>query len=220
VRNLRGWIGGLGGAAALTVGVVAAALIAAGSTVFHGGDSHISVPAAPKKLAIGSVEQIGAAASAASGSLTTSGSLGGRAVGRRQARAPRLPGVTGPVGEHRRGAPAPVRRPPGPSGGGSVTSTSPAPAPPVSRSPGPGGGGGGGPSPQPAPSLGGTVKNTTQQLGDTVNGATQAVGDTVSGVSPALGDTVKQTGPMVGNTVKGAGDLVGNTVDGLLGRPR
>jgi hypothetical protein len=223
VRNLRGWLSGLGGAAAVTIGAVVAALIVAGVTPFHGGDGRVKIPAHPRQLALGDQSGVGTAVSTTSGQQRTQAS-GGTRAGSGHRSAP-LAGNSGPVSVRHGGSQAPKPRLPGAGGGGSHDSTSPVSGAPSTSTPAPGGGnpgggnGGGGGGQQPG-SLGDTVKNTTQQLGDTVNGATQTVGNTVGAVSPALGDTVKQTGPALGNTVKGTGDVVNNTVDGLLGGHR
>jgi hypothetical protein len=224
VLTLRGWIGGLGGAAAVTIGVVIAALIAAGLTAFHGGGSHLNIPATPHTLALGDQGKVGTAAvSSSSAQHRTQKPFVRRSTSHRRTSA--LTGHSGPVRERRGGAQAPAGRAPSAPGGGSHDSTSPTTGTPSTSTPSPGsgggnpggGGGGGGTTIQPPSSLGGAVKNTTNQLGDTVNNTTQALGNTVGAVSPVLGDTVKQTGPALGDTVKGTGDLVGNTVDGLLG---
>ena len=223
--NLRGWLGGLGGAAAVTIGVVAAALIVAGLTSLPGVQEHVRLPATRRHVALGGQSGITTAASSTSParrSRPTSTAAGGGTHADRRT----LAGGTGPMSVRHGETRTPRPRVPG-SNDGSRDSSSPAPgvsapAPGGGGSPGgdggnPGGGGGeGGGRRQPA-SLGDAVKNTTQQLGDTVNGATQTVGDTVGAVSPVLGGTVKQAGPALGDTVKGTGDLVGNTVNGLLG---
>jgi hypothetical protein len=220
VLTLRGWIGGLGGAAAVTVGVVVAALIAAGLTTFHGGSSHVTLPATAQKLALGSSQgQVAGALAAASPRRGTQTSSRRAPVTRTHGRKPALTGHSGPVSQRRGGAQVPTPVAPVPGGSRDRTS-SPATASPVPSTPAPGSGGGGnggGGTVQQPPSLGNTVKNTTQQLGDTVNNTTQTLGDTVGAVSPVLGNSVKQTGPALGDTVKSTGDLVGNTVNGLLG---
>ena len=219
--TLRGWIGGLGGAAAITVGVVIAALITAGLTAFHGGASHVNMPTKPHTLSLADRSGVGAAVSARSAAQHGTHEVSSIRHGTSHRRTFALTGHSGPVRERRGGAPAPTGTAPVSPGDGSRDSSSPTtstPSPSV-PSPGSGGGnpGGGGSTTQPPASLGGAVKNTTQQLGDTVNNTTQTLGDTVGAVSPVLGNTVKQTGPALGGTVKGTGDLVGNTVNGLLG---
>jgi hypothetical protein len=218
VLTLRGWIGGLGGAAAVTIGVVIAALIAAGLTAFHGGGGHVNIPATPHAVSLGDQGQISEAVSSSPGEHQSTPKTSVPHGASQRRRTPTLSGHSGPVRKRRGGTQTPA-----PGGGGSHDSSSPATGTPSPSAPSPGsgggssGGGGGGTTVQPPNSLGGAVKNTTDQLGDTVDNTTQAVGNTVGTVSPALGDTVKQTGPALGNTVKGTGDLVGNTVDGLLG---
>jgi hypothetical protein len=225
VLTLRGWIHGLGGAAAVTIGVVAAALIAAGLTPFHGGDGHVTTSASPQRIRLGAQSGIGSAAVAATArqpSTRTSSPARGSTPQTRD-----LADGSGPLSVNPGGTQSPKPRVPAPGGGhdpsapvsGTPSTSAPAPGGGSPGKPGGGGGGGGGTGQQPG-SLGGAVKNTTQQLGDTVNGATQTVGDTVGAISPVLGNTVKQTGPAVGDTVKGTGDVVAVTVDGLLGGRR
>jgi len=66
VLNLRGWLGGLGGAAAVTIGVVIAALIAAGLTATHSGDGHVRMPAKPRQVALAPQSGVGTAVAATS----------------------------------------------------------------------------------------------------------------------------------------------------------
>ena len=215
--TLRGWIHGLGGAAAITIGLVVAAPVVAGLTTFHGGDGHVKVPDPSQRIALGADSGMTKAVSASAGrrhSKTSSGAA------HRPGPASRvLRGGAGPVSVRHGGSRAPGQALPG-SGEGSRNSSAPVDGVPSAGTPQPGGGkpGGGGGDPVQRPSsLGGAVQNTTQQLGDTVNGVTQTVGNTVGAVSPALGNTVNQTGSTLNDTVKGTGDLVGHTLDGLLG---
>jgi len=221
MRTLNGWIGGLGGSAALTAGVIAAALTATGYVAFHdGGGLHL--PGKLGRISVGHDSTTSAPIPAAPrpqpiavGRVVVHPQAGGpshtqrhRAAGQPQPqRKPRRGGSTHPV-------------PKSPAGGGgqptppvaSQPSTAPLTSPPPSG--GGGNGGGGGQSQHP---LTDAVRNTTQQLGNTVGGTTQAVGDTLGSVSPALATTVTGTGQLLGDTLNGTGQTVGNTLDGLLG---
>jgi hypothetical protein len=219
VLTLRGWIHGLGGAAAITIGLVVAALVVAGLTAFHGGDGHVKVPDPSQRIALGADSGMTEAVSASAGRQHTRTSSGA-AHGRKPASRVLAGTGGGPVSVRHGESRAPAQSLPGP-GEGSHNSSAPVDGAPSASTPQPGGGnpgsGGGGDPVQRPSSLGGAVQNTTQQLGDTVNGVTQTVGNTVGAVSPALGNTVNQTGSALNDTVKGTGDVVGHTLDGLLG---
>jgi hypothetical protein len=218
MRTLNGWIGGLGGSAALTTGVIVAALTATGYVAFRGGGG-LDLPAHLGPISVGHggtesvpVEPAPRPQPISVGHVTVRPAAGLRshAPGRRGG---------GPVRHKQRrvGATPPAPQSPGNGGGhqpprapSQPVGSQPTPAP----APGGGSGGGGGTGGHP---LGDTVRSTTQQLGNTLTGTSQTLGNTVGAVSPPLGQTVDATGQLLGGTVTGAGQTVGNTLDTLLG---
>jgi hypothetical protein len=227
MRTLQGWIGGLGGAVAITAGVVTAALMVTAVVAFHGGASKVKVPGGVGKVTLAQNGQdSGASGGAATKRTGTAKASSSSSHTGARTRGSRAGSVGRSLGGHQRrqrlggGNPhAPVPQSP------KHTADSPSSQAPVSASPTtgpsptPGGGGGNTTTPAPRSStpVGDTVRNTTDALGNTVGGATQTVGNTVGTVSPALGNTVNQVAPVLDNTVKNTGDAVGGALDGLLG---
>jgi hypothetical protein len=219
----KGWIGGLGGAAALTGGIVLAALMATAIVGFHGGAPKLRAPGIEGKVALaqGGHQTGSTGTSAAAHAGSTQASTRNAARTRRSA-ARSLGHLDGHRQLRRRGggtlAPTPEGTHHAESPAGSAPPTSAPAAAPPSNNPGGGGPTGGGDVTQRSSTpVGDTVRNTTQALGDTLGGATQTVGNTVSTVSPALSNTVNQAAPVLDNTVKNTGDAVGGALDGLLG---